>query len=106
MTAGLLLSLEKAAELVNFGACVGFMAVNGSVIGHYFVRRRERRGAGLWRYLISPVIGLVICLWIWLSVSTLAMKVGAVWGCLGVVYLVTVMRRRAEALAAPTSSLD
>ena len=93
LVAGLLLSLDKAAELVNFGACVGFMAVNGSVVGHYFVRRRERGAAGLWKYLISPVIGFVICFWIWLSVSPLAMKVGAVWGCLGVIYLMTARRR-------------
>lgn len=99
-TAGMLLSLEKAAELVNFGACVGFMAVNASVVGHYFVRRRERAGAALWRYLISPATGLAICFWIWLSVSTLAMKVGAAWGCVGVVYLVASMRRRGEALHA------
>lgn len=108
-TAALLLSLDKAAELVNFGACVGFMAVNGSVVGHYVVRRRERRdgAAHLWKYLVSPALGFVICLWIWISVSALAMKVGAAWGCLGIVYLVTVVRRRAGPSAVrPPSSLN
>jgi len=99
LVAGLLLSLDKAAELVNFGACVGFMAVNGSVVGHYFVRRGERRGAALWKYLTSPVIGFVICFRIWLSVSPLAMKVGAVWGGLGLIYLVMARRRRRGLLA-------
>ena len=45
LVAGLLLDLDKAAELVNFGACAGFMVVNLSVIGHFFVRKHER-GAG------------------------------------------------------------
>ncbi len=43
LVAGLLLDLDKAAELVNFGACAGFMVVNLSVIGHYFVRKQRAR---------------------------------------------------------------
>jgi putrescine importer len=99
MVAGLLLDLNKAAELVNFGACAGFMVVNLSVIGHYFVRRRERRGVSAWRYLASPVIGFLVCLWIWLSVSPLAMKVGAIWSVAGVAYLFVLIRRNGVELA-------
>jgi len=105
LVAGLLLDLDKAAELVNFGACAGFMAVNLSVIGHYFFRRRERGGADLWRYLASPVIGFLVCFWIWLSVSPLAMKVGAVWTVVGIAYLFAVIRRRGtNAVALPAAS--
>jgi putrescine importer len=99
MGAGLLLDLNKAAELVNFGACAGFMVVNLSVIGHYFVRRRERRGVSAWRYLASPAIGFLVCLWIWLSVSPLAMKVGAIWSLAGVAYLFVLIRRNGVDLA-------
>lgn len=99
MVAGLLLDLNKAAELVNFGACAGFMVVNLSVIGHYFVRRRERSGVGVWRYLVSPVIGFLVCLWIWLSVSPLAMKVGAIWSLAGIAYLFVLIRRHGVDLA-------
>lgn len=95
MVAALLLNLEKAAELVNFGACFGFMAVNASVITYYFVRQGERTGIALWTRLISPAIGLIVCLWIWLSVSSLAMIVGASWSVVGVIYLYTLIRRRA-----------
>jgi amino acid transporter len=83
MIGGLLLNLDKAAELVNFGACAGFMFVNLSVIAHYYVRLRRN----LWTSLISPAIGFLICLWIWFSVSTLAMKVGALWTLAGLAYL-------------------
>ena len=101
MVAGLMLDLDKAAELVNFGACAGFMAVNLSVVGHYFVRWRQRGGLCAWKYFISPAIGFAVCLWIWLSVSPLAMKVGAVWTVAGVAYLVVLIRRGGVGLAAP-----
>jgi amino acid transporter len=104
LVAGLLLDLDKAAELVNFGACAGFMVVNLSVIGHFFVRRKERGLARSWRYLTSPAIGFLICLWIWLSVSSLAMKVGALWSLAGVLYLWVLIRRHGMMLAEDSES--
>jgi len=70
------------------------MAVNLSVIGHYFFRRR----AGWWSSLVSPAIGFGICLWIWLSVSRLAMQVGAMWSAAGIAYLIVLIRRRGPRL--------
>lgn len=83
----LVFDLDQGAELVNFGACLGFMAVNVSVISHYFVRLRERSGARIWTNLVCPVLGFVICFYIWLSISPLAMRVGAWWTVAGVIYL-------------------
>lgn len=100
LVGGLLLNLDKAAELVNFGACAGFMMVNLAVIGHYFLRRGERGAGDLWKYLFSPVIGFLVCLWIWLSVSPLAMMVGAVWSGLGIAYLLLLVRRHGLSLQA------
>jgi len=84
---GVLLDLDQAAELVNFGACLGFMAVNLSVLSHYFVRRRERGVSRLWANLVCPLAGFVICFYIWLSISPLAMRLGALWTVAGVLYL-------------------
>jgi amino acid transporter len=84
---GLVLNLDKAAELVNFGACAGFMAVNLSVCGHYFFRLRRRTGSHFLSNLLSPIVGFLICLYIWLSVAPLAMRVGALWTLLGLLYL-------------------
>lgn len=96
---GLLLDLDKAAELVNFGACAGFLAVNASVVSYYYLRRRERQSSALWKYCISPAIGFLVCLWIWLSVSPLAMKVGAIWSVAGLCYLVVLVRRHGPTLS-------
>jgi ABC-type multidrug transport system permease subunit len=68
------------------------------VIGHYFFRRRERRNLAFLANFLSPVIGFGVCLWIWLSVSSLAMKVGAVWSLAGVVYLFVLIGRRGARL--------
>ena len=85
---GLLFDLDTGAELVNFGACLGFMAVNLSVLAHYFVRLRQRNGAGIWANLVCPILGFAICFYIWLSISLLAMRVGAVWTAAGIAYLI------------------
>ena len=84
---GLVFDLDQSAELVNFGACLGFMAVNLSVLGHYFVRLRQRSGSGAWTNFVCPVLGFVICFYIWLSISPLAMRVGALWTAAGIAYL-------------------
>jgi amino acid transporter len=83
----LLLNLDQSAELVNFGACLGFMAVNLSVLGHYFVRLQQRRGSRIWTNLVSPTLGFAICFYIWMSISSLAMRVGALWTAVGIMYL-------------------
>ncbi|MGH9837532.1 MAG: APC family permease [Blastocatellia bacterium] len=82
----LLMNLEQAADLVNFGACLGFISVNLSALAYGFFHRRERRPSQLWRSLLSPLIGFAICSWIWLSVSKLAMIVGFVWLGLGALH--------------------
>jgi putrescine importer len=97
LAAGLVLDLDKAAELVNFGACAGFMAVNLSVIGCYFLNRKRRGTVNTWKYLVSPSIGFLVCLWIWFSVSPLAMKLGAAWSAIGVFYLIYMIRNGALA---------
>jgi nitrate/nitrite transporter NarK len=69
------------------------------VIGCYFVQRRERSPAGLWKYLLSPLIGFLVCFWIWLSVSPLALRVGTLWSVAGLLYLLVLLRRRGLNLA-------
>jgi putrescine importer len=84
----LLLDLDQAAELVNFGACLGFMAVNLAVLGYYFVRQRERCISRLWANLFCPLAGFLVCFCIWLSISHLAMRVGILWTIAGTLYFV------------------
>lgn len=77
-----LISYQLGAELLNFGALIGFMGVNLSVLLRYWVRRQERTLS----YLIPPVLGFLVCLYLWISLSTPARIAGGVWLVLGFVY--------------------
>ena len=98
LVGALLLDLDQAAEVVNFGACLGFMAVNASVVGHYFVRLGQRSAWGVWINAICPLLGFAICTYIWLSISPLAMRLGALWTAAGIAYLGVLTRGFRERL--------
>ncbi len=86
----LLMGLDQAAEMVNFGACLGFILVNLSALLR--AGREWRRGEAAARRLLFPLLGLVICVYIWFSLSRLAMQLGAVWCGIGVLWLIVVTR--------------
>jgi putrescine importer len=85
LTGSFLFNYETAAELLNFGALLAFMGVNLAAARHFYFARpvAERR----WMQdLAAPALGMLFCLWIWLSLPTLAKIVGTVWLAAGVVY--------------------
>lgn len=88
LVGALLLQYTEAAELVNFGAFIGFMAVNLCVIRHYWWKSDTRRLADL----LLPALGFVVCLYIWLHLSWLALALGGAWMLLGAVYLAWLTR--------------
>ncbi len=86
------LNFGEAAELVNFGAFMGFMAVNISVIRYYFLRQGQRRGIHFLLNMILPMLGFLICFYIWLNLSSFALKLGCLWMVLGLAYLLFLTR--------------
>jgi amino acid transporter len=77
-----MVSYQLGAELLNFGAFIGFMGVNVAAFLHYWLRA-ERKTIG---NLIPPVLGFLICLGIWLSLRPVAKLFGASWLVLGIIY--------------------
>jgi amino acid transporter len=73
---------DMGAQLLNFGALVGFMGVNLSALVHYWVRGRDRRV----RHLVPPILGFLICLYLWSNLSGKALWIGFAWLCAGVLY--------------------
>jgi len=73
---------DLGAQLLNFGALFGFMGVNLSAFVHYFVRGRDRR----LRYMIPPVLGFIICFYLWVSLSWITLVIGVCWLCAGALY--------------------
>lgn len=76
------MSYQTGAELLNFGALIGFTGVNVSSLVHYYMRGRDRH----WSHLVLPAVGGLVCLYLWLSLSVLAKTAGAIWLIAGVAY--------------------
>jgi amino acid transporter len=73
---------DRGAELLNFGALFGFMGVNVSSLIHYYVRGRDRR----WQHLVPPILGFLICLYLWVSLAWATLIIGSCWLIVGVLY--------------------
>ena len=83
---------QMAVELLNFGAFVGFILVNLSVIRHFYFRLGQRKGSALLKNLIFPSLGALICTYVWLSLSRNAKLVGFAWLAIGACYLAAITR--------------
>jgi amino acid transporter len=73
---------DLGAQLLNFGALVGFMGVNMAALVHYYVRGTARR----WHHLVPHALGFVICLYLWYNLSPIALAIGFAWLAVGVLY--------------------
>ena len=78
----LLLTYDLGAEMLNFGALIAFMGVNASSFVRYFMRA-DRKTFGS---LVVPVLGFVICLYLWVSLGNSAKVAGLIWLSAGVLY--------------------
>jgi putrescine importer len=87
LVCGFLLSFQLAAEAINFGALLGFMCVNLSVISQFYLRDGQRKGWGMLGNLALPGLGFAICLLIFLNLSRTATVIGCVWVVLGLGYI-------------------
>jgi len=77
-----ILTYDLGAEMLNFGALIAFMGVNASSFVRYFLRTdRKTFGNTVW-----PVLGFLICLYLWLSLGTAAKIAGLIWLSAGVLY--------------------
>ncbi|MGO1539676.1 MAG: APC family permease [Leucobacter sp.] len=88
----LFMSLDLASSLISFGALIAFTFVNLSVIKHYAIDQKRRTGYDAIKYIVAPVIGVVLCIWLWTSLSGLTWIFGASWVVLGALYLAIITR--------------
>ena len=88
----LVIDLATLASIISFGALTAFSAVNLSVIKHYFIDEGQRDGTAVVRYLILPLIGFILTVWLWTSLSALTLKVGLIWLAVGFLWLLWMTR--------------
>lgn len=74
-----LMSYELTAELLNFGAFLGFMGVNLAVISHFWFRRDGARSRNFLLDLALPGLGFLFCAVIWLGLNRPAKIAGSIW---------------------------
>jgi amino acid transporter len=73
---------EIGAQALNFGAFIAFMGVNAAAFVHYWLHGKVRT---LSNFLV-PVLGFLICGFIWLNLSRPALILGSVWMIAGIAY--------------------
>lgn len=73
---------ETGAQALNFGAFIAFMGVNAASFVRYFMRSSEKTAASF----LVPVLGFLICGFIWWNLSPTAKIVGTVWLAAGILY--------------------
>lgn len=81
------LDVTKATAYINFGGFAAFFFVNLSVIAQYYVKQKERSLKGTILYLIFPVLGALLCLYLLIHLDRFAILLGCAWTVAGVIYL-------------------
>jgi amino acid transporter len=80
--AGAATGYELGANLLNFGALIAFMGVNAAAFVRYYLHEEKKKLSNL----LPPVLGFVICLLLWLNLSTKALIFGAIWMAAGIAF--------------------
>lgn len=83
----LVMSFELTAEILNFGAFLGFMGVNLAVIWQFWVRRAEGHKRNFFADVILPAGGFIFCTVIWLGLRAPAKIAGGIWFVIGLFVL-------------------
>jgi putrescine importer len=84
----LVLSVTTSTSFINFGAFTGFAMVNVSVIALY-LRDRSRNPLS---WVLQPLIGLLVILWLLTNLDTRALTVGVIWAIVGFGWLAYLTR--------------
>ena len=79
--------------MINFGALLGFAMVNVSVFAHYWVKEGNRGPAAVFKYIVLPACGTIICMALWVNLGMWAMIIGFIWMAIGVAALLINKKR-------------
>lgn len=96
---GIFLTVGKISTLINYGALGGFICLNLGVFWLYYIKKKgispmklgyseNWTPTGLYhiRFILLPILGVIILAWVFLSLDKLALTVGTIWLVVGIVY--------------------
>jgi putrescine importer len=84
----LFMRYELTAEILNFGAFLGFMGVNLAVIRQFYGIGQPGVRKSFLKDVVAPGLGFLFSLTIWLGLSRASKLAGSAWFIVGFVYLV------------------
>ncbi|WP_336161817.1 APC family permease [Amycolatopsis sp. VC5-11] len=87
--AALALDVSTSTSFINFGAFTAFTFVNLSVLATWL---RDRTGKRTLTWLVFPLIGVVVDLWLLVNLDGIALVFGLVWLGIGIVVLAAITR--------------
>lgn len=90
--AGLFVDITTSASFINFGAFSAFTLVNLSVIAHFLRRRSGRSVGAIFGWVVVPLAGAVVDVYLLLNLDGRAKLVGLAWLVLGVIWLAWLTR--------------
>ena len=87
----LFLNVETSTSFINFGAFTAFAFVNISVIA-LFLRQRHEVHRTVLGWVVQPLIGLVVILFLLTQLNKNALTIGVIWLVLGFCWLLYLTR--------------
>ncbi|MBR0599648.1 APC family permease [Sinanaerobacter chloroacetimidivorans] len=82
----IILTISQLVRLVNFGALSSFILLNVAVFVFFFVKEKRRKTfSDIVKFLICPVCGVSILVFIFTGFETLTYMIGIVWLVVGIV---------------------
>ncbi len=77
------LGSDTISLFVNFGALTAFLLLHVTVIGYFFIKKRDGRWVA---HLLVPLIGIAVIGYTWWSLDVPAKVLGLVWMAVGICY--------------------
>jgi len=89
---GMLSTVDAIAELVNYGALLGFILLNLSLIWLVYVKgtaiTTHHPIRKFFLCFVSPFIGVLVMFWVFLSMQHITLIIGSIWLIIGICYTV------------------
>ncbi len=82
----LVMHFELTAEILNFGAFLGFMGVNIATIRQFYFTKQRKHARNFFRDVVVPALGFLFCLGIWWGLPKPAEIAGGAWFAVGFAY--------------------
>jgi amino acid transporter len=77
-----IMSFDRAVSLLNFGALLAFAGVNAAAFIRYVVREKDHS----FSMIAPPIVGFLLCVYLWYGLGWLALGWGVGWSVVGILY--------------------